>query len=72
MSQEASVLVIVALLARHGLLFLKETDTQVIHRFVSLSWQREQLRGAPQHVLDWACWCRAGMQLGEFTICPRR
>ena len=72
MSQAASVLVIVAVLARHGFLFLKETDTQIIHRFVELSWQRQQLRDERQAVLDWACWCKAGMQLGEFTICPWR
>ncbi len=72
MSQEASVLVVVALLAWHGLLFLKETDTPIIHRFVELSLEREQLRGVPQSALNWARWCKAGMQLGEFTICPWR
>lgn len=73
MSQIASVVAVGFILAYRGILFVKEDDTQVIQQFMELSWKRASLYGSkPQPLLDWACWCKAGMQLGEWDICPPR
>lgn len=73
MSQAASVIIIGVTLAYHGILFAEENDTQIIRQFTDLSWKRGRLAyDERQSMLDWARWCKAGMQLGEFEICPGR
>ncbi len=73
MSQVASIVTIGITLAYYGALFDEDDDTQIIRRFIDLSWKRGRLSHTnPQPLLDWAHWCKAGMQLGEFEICPPR
>ncbi len=73
MSQAASVVAIGVILAYYGALFAEEDDTQIIRRFIDLSWKRVSISLDDRHsLLDWAHWCKAGMQLGEFEICPSR
>ena len=73
MSQAATVVAIGAVLLYHGVLFVGEDDTQVIRTFVDLSWKRGRLSPEePQPIFDWVRWCKAGLQLGEFEICPPR
>ncbi len=70
---QAAVVVVGVTLTYHGVLFAEEDDTQIIGQFMDLSWKRGQLYyNERQPMLDWACWCKAGMQLGEFEICPPR
>ncbi len=69
----ASIVIIGAVLAYYGLLFAKEDDTQIIRQFIDLGWRRGQLDlGDRQPMIDWVRWCKAGMQLGEFGVCPPR
>ncbi len=73
MSQAASIVTIGIILACNGVLFAEENDTQIIRQFIHLSWKRGRLMPEDQQpLLDWAHWCKAGMQLGEFEICPQR
>ncbi len=73
MSQAATTAIIGAVLLYHGILFAQEDDTQIIRQFIDLSWKRGRLAPTEsQPILDWARWCKAGLQLGEFQICPPR
>ena len=73
MSQAASVVSVGIILAYYGVLFAEEDDTQIIRHFVDLSWKQGRLIYTERlPMLDWARWCKAGMQLGEFEICPPR
>lgn len=71
MSEIASTLVIGIILAFHGVILVDEDDTQIISIFMELGWARTRSPDA-QPLLDWAKWCKAGMQLGEWNICPAR
>lgn len=72
-SQVASVVTIVVILACYGALFTDEDDTQIIRRFIDLSWKRGHISPDDrQSMIDWAHWCKDGIQLGEFEICPPR
>ncbi len=70
-SEVASTLVIGVILTLHGVILVKEDDTKIIQIFMDLGWERGMNPG-PQPLLDWAQWCKAGMQLGEWSICPER
>ncbi len=73
MDQAEAIVVIGAVLAYYGILFAEEDDTQIIRQFMELSWKRGLLGYRErQPMLDWARWCKAGMQLGEFESCPPR
>ncbi len=73
MSQVASIVTVGTTLACYGVLFDEEDDTQIIRRFIDLICKRGRLSPTdPQPMLDWAYWCKAGMQLCEFEICPPR
>ena len=71
MSKIASIFAIGAVLLYHRTLFTEEDDTQIIRQFLELGWKRAGSSDI-QPILDWAIWCKAGLQLGEFEICPPR
>ncbi len=70
-SEVASILVIGVILTFHGVILVNEDDTEIIRTFMELGWERTRSPD-PQPFLAWAQWCKAGMQLGEWGICPRR
>ncbi len=73
MSQAATVVVIAATLLYHGALFVPDDDTEIIRQYTEFGWARGRLSPEQQQpLLDWAQWCKAGLQLGEFEICPAR
>ncbi len=69
MSQLASMVVIMAILLWAGLARRFEDDSVIIRNFVETTWGRS---GRRLGLVEWALWCKAGIQLGEFTICPPR
>lgn len=71
MSELASIYAIGAILAFYGWLLVAEDDTQIIRTFMELGWARN-LSPDRQDLLPWAQWCKAGIQLGEWEICPAR
>lgn len=73
MSQAATIVVIGATLLCAGVLFTPDDDTEIIRVHTDLCWKRGRLSPAePQPLFDWARWCKTGLQLGEFEICPPR
>ena len=72
--EAASIVVIATTLICYGVLWAEEDDTQIIRQFMNLGWERTLLvpTGARQPMLDWARWCKAGLQLGAFRDCPPR
>ncbi len=70
-SEIASILAIGAVLLFNGRLLIEEDDTQIIRTFMELGWQRG-ISPDSQPLLHWAQWCKAGMQLGEWGVCPAR
>lgn len=71
MSEIASTLTIGVILAFYGWFLVDEDDTQIIRTFMEHGWQRNLSHG-PQPLLAWAQWCKFGLQLGEWSICPPR
>ena len=71
MSEVASTIIVEVILAFYGWLLVAEDDTQIIRTFMELGWQRN-LSPGPQPLLAWAQWCKAGFQLGGWSICPPR
>lgn len=73
MSQAATVVAIATIILFRGSLFAPDDDTEIIQEYTDLCWKRGRLSPEePQALLAWARWCKAGLQLGEFEICPPR
>lgn len=70
MSLLASILAIQAVLLLDGAGWTEGDDPHLIAEFNQIGWERGTV--PKLSLTSWAKWCKAGFQLGEWAVCPRR